>query len=998
MRFLVAFAVKRPVAVTMLTVTLVLLGGLASALLPLDFLPELDIPKLTVVTRFEGLPSTEVRELITIPLEDTLSSSEGLKSIHSLSADGLSIIDLEFHWGTNMAVAGAETRELIDIGYLSLPSDAERPIVLPVDPSEKPVVVLGLFPRTEVPLSRVRQLAEREVRTAVQQVRGVGSVQLVGGRREEIHVDVDQEMMSARGLSIQDLSSLLSANNLEYPAGSIDEGELELIVKADGRAASLQALAGLYVSSGGLLPSRLGDLARVYKGLEKRHSLVFHNGQEGVALLVRRQAGFSPVSLADNLREALPGLDLSFGRDVEIRFLLDESVQIRESIRNLTFSALVGALMAFLVILLFLRKISSSIILLCSIPASILSTLASFYLLGMSLNIMSLGGLAIGIGMLVDNSVVVLENLQTRAREKSAEALVEATAEVASAVLGSTLTTLIVFLPLFFLPGLLGDLFGDLAAAVCLSLGFSLLFAVTLVPVLYRYFGTADPSGDRGKQSPGLRRLLRLLLRRPVLYALFVAVLLAGGYFSLRTIGTSWLQAPVPDRAVLTVRFAPGTGMDYLHFFAADLHRHLSALPWIRDTVIRAGGDPLDPYYVAASEGSGESLEVEIGLSARGRDQPLERFRADLERLLQDAAAQWDVRRIDNPLLGVLDLREQTRTFEIRGSNRQMLESSLQELLREEEGQGITVYPKGEKPQVHLLPDREALSSYGLSLAALSRFGSGAIHGSVAGLYKDDGRNIPIIVRLAETYRDNVADLGRLVVLLENGQKIRLSDVVQIRRTGIPSLLFRSGRQDAFRLQAPRGDARLLTRMTGRRAIVDIDRETWESQLRPILLLMALAAFLLYALLGAQFESFYLPLVFLLLLPVGVSGAIGALRLFGQTLNLNGLLSVLVVLGLSVNNAIVLYVHIRARQPGTGNPLFSIYRGTESRLRPVLITHFTTVLALVPVALNLGGDNGQSGMALSIIGGLTTTTAVSLLVYPWIFHLYFKAGWRRRPR
>ena len=543
--------------------------------------------------------------------------------------------------------------------------------------------------------------------------------------------------------------------------------------------------------------------------------------------------------------------------------------------------------------------------------------------------------------MLVDNSVVVLENLQTRAREKSAEALVEATAEVASAVLGSTLTTLIVFLPLFFLPGLLGDLFGDLAAAVCLSLGFSLLFAVTLVPVLYRYFGTADPSGDRGKQSPGLRRLLRLLLRRPVLYALFAAVLLAGGYFSLRTIGTSWLQAPVPDRAVLTVRFAPGTGMDYLHFFAADLHRHLSALPWIRDTVIRAGGDPLDPYYVAASEGSGESLEVEIGLSARGRDQPLERLRADLERLLQDAAAQWDIRGIDNPLLGVLDLREQTRTFEIRGSNRQMLESSLQELLREEEGQRIAVYPEGEKPQVHLLPDREALSSYGLSLAALSRFGSGAIHGSVAGLYKDDGRNIPIIVRLAETYRDNVADLGAWSCFWKTA-----------RRSGFRTWYRSGARPSPPCCSAPEGrtpsasrrpgDARLLTRMTGRRAIVDIDRVTWESQLRPILLLMALAAFLLYALLGAQFESFYLPLVFLLLLPVGVSGAIGALRLFGQTLNLNGLLSVLVVLGLSVNNAIVLYVHIRVRRPGTGNPLFSIYRGTESRLRPVLITHFTT--------------------------------------------------------
>jgi HAE1 family hydrophobic/amphiphilic exporter-1 len=997
-RFLVAFAVKRPVAITMITVTLALLGVLAAAMLPVDFLPELDIPELTVVTRFEGLPSTEVRELITIPLEDTLSSSEGLKNIRSVSTDGLSIIDLEFHWGTDMAVAGAQTRELIDIGFLSLPNEAERPIVLPVDPSETPVLMLGLFPQADVPLSTVRQLAEREIRTAVQQVRGVGSVQLVGGRREEIHVDVDQEMMSARNLSVQNLAALLSANNLEYPAGSIEEGDLEYIVKADGRATSLQAISDLYVSSKGALPSRLGDLARVYRGFEKRYSLVFHNGEEGVALLVRRQAGYSPVRLADNLREVLPELDLSFGRDVGIRFLLDESVQIRDSVRNLTLSALMGAGMAFGVILLFLRKITSSIILLCSIPASILSTLATFHLLGISLNIMSLGGLAIGIGMLVDNSVVVLENLQTKAGQKTAGALIAATEEVASAVLGSTLTTLTVFVPLFFLPGLLGDIFGDLAAAVCLSLGFSLLFAVTLVPVLYRHFGGGDRWADQGKRSPGLRSLLRLLFRHPAFYALFVAALLAGAYLSLKTIESSWLQAPVPDRAVLTVRFSPGTGMDYVHSFAGGLHRYLSAFPWTGDTVIHAGGDPQDPYSVATSDGSRESLVVEIRLTDSFRDQPIGRIRADLQDLTDDPSIEWDIRRVDNPLLDVLNIREETRTFELRGSSREYLESALRELRREQGKHDMTVYPEGEKPHVHIVPDREALSSYELTLAALSRFSSGAIHGTVAGVYREAGRNVPIVVRLAETDRDNVADLGRLVVLLDNGKRINLSDVVEIQQTRIPSLLYRSGRQDAVRIQVPREQAELVSVLAGRPEVTDIDEETWASQLRPILMLIALAAFLLYALLGAQFESFLLPLVFMLLVPVAVSGSVGALRLFGYPLSLNALLSFLVVLGLSVNNAIVLFVHFRARLPQEGNPLFSIYRGTESRLRPVLITYLTTVLALLPVAMNLTGDNGQSAIALSIIGGLSTTTAVSICIYPWVFYRYFRASWRRRAR
>ncbi|MBN2049766.1 MAG: efflux RND transporter permease subunit, partial [Spirochaetales bacterium] len=533
---------RRPVGTLMIGAALVL-GGLGSlSTIDMDFLPDISVPKISVIAPYQGLPAAEIREMITLPLEESLLSLKGLKNMESLSRDGLALLELSFPWGTDRALAGLQTREIIDTAYLTLPSEAEKPQVLPVDPGDLPIIVLAVYPKAE-DLSLARRLSEREIRMRLQQIEGVGSIQIRGGLEEEIHLEADPSLLAGRGLSIPTLAEEISGMNMDYPVGTVTEGSVEYLVKVKARAESLQELEDIYLPG---TTCRLKDLAALSLGTKKQQSffLGWNNEDnppthEGVMILMRRQGGFSPRLMAEHVKKELANIRRSYAGDLDIRLILDRSAILNRSFRDLAVSLLLGAGIAFVVLLIFIRNHRQALIVLLSMPSSLLWALLFLNLTGRTFNLMSLGGLALGVGMVVDNAIVVTErlgrlSLNGKSQKERAGLLAPEISRIAPSLIGSTVTTIVVFTPLLFLSGMNGSLFLDLALGVVFALVSSLLIALTVIPVLFLLL---KPQGEQLKRRDlffsFFRKLSRKSLRRPALVFIILSVIGVAGILSL---------------------------------------------------------------------------------------------------------------------------------------------------------------------------------------------------------------------------------------------------------------------------------------------------------------------------------------------------------------------------------------------------------------------------------------------------------------------------------
>ncbi|OQX29754.1 MAG: hypothetical protein B0D92_02035 [Spirochaeta sp. LUC14_002_19_P3] len=986
MKTLIQFILSRPIAAAIAFLAIAAGGILAILRMPLDFLPKMEVPQITVVTSFGGLPAADVRELVTIPLEDALSSLSGLKNIRSYSRDSSSLIQISLEWGASMDTAALQVREIIDTAYLSLPSQADKPLVLPVDPGEAPVILLGVFPQGSTNPALAREMAERELRAALQQIAGTGSIQVSGGRREIIEVSTDQSRLSRTGLPLSALTEAIGGMNAEYPSGSIEDGDIRYIIKADGRRRQWEDIAELTLQTqadGQVV--RVRDTAQVKREFDKRQSFLVTDGEEGTAVAIRRGRGYSPVSLSRNLRARLPALRASFERDLRIEILHDYSEEITLSIRRLLFSGLTGAAAAFLVLWLFLHRAAYAFIALTAIPLSILAAILTLRIMGISLNIMSLGGLTLGVGMLVDNAIVVLENLAKKARTDSD--IAPAAAEIVQSTLGSTLTSIAVFVPLLFLPGLTGELFSDLAWAIVISLGFSLLVSIGWVPLLYsrlRRWG-----GRKFQPSALARGLAKTSLRRPVLFIIPALFITACAAMLVPGMGFRWLQPIRQSRIEAILRHPPGTSVEHIFSAVSELVVQIRRQPGIASVSASGGGNLRDPYFIADPNRDMERSDLLIFLEKDAAWTP-----AALREFIQGKMGEAVSTEAFYPpdlLSRVLNITEGYTRLMVSDNTAAAAIASARayQLLAAEE---ITITPSNKKPQIRLRPDRQALSRHGLSLAFIAENIGTAVNGQLVSSYEEAGRRLPIRVRLRPEDRANRRALENLNIMSTEDGPLTLGDLTLLSPEEDYAVLYREGRRDAAYLEVPTPQvADWIQRGNGR--ITDPQAALRAEQRSAFLWLFGLAAGLLYVLLGMQFNSFLLPLLFLLVQPVSIAGSILLLRICGQEINLNSLLGMLVVLGLSINNAILLFeAGRRGRIIGLG-AASAAFSGALSRMRPILITAGTTIAALLPIALDFSGRNPQNALGLSVTGGLLLSIPAALLLLPALFAAWF----RRQP-
>ncbi|SHG66371.1 hydrophobic/amphiphilic exporter-1, HAE1 family [Hydrocarboniphaga daqingensis] len=1072
---MLAFVTRRPVAVVMFTLAVLLFGMVSLSRLPVTLLPNLSYPTLTVRTELEGAAPTEIETLLSKPIEEVVGVIKNVRRVTSTSRAGTSDVTLEFNWGTRMDYAVLDVREKLDT--LELPKDAKRPVVLRFDPSSDPILRMGLALKAQdetrsvvaedVSLKRLRRIAEDLVQKPLEAVGGVAAVKISGGLEDEVQVLVDLHKLAQQGLTLESISTRLKAENVNLSGGRVEQGASRYLVRTLNQFRDLDQMRNVILVSrptpGGVLqPVYLRDVAEVRSGYKEREAVIRIGGNEAVEIDVYKEGDGNTVETAQVVQKRLETLRKSLPADVELKPLYDQSVFIESAIDEVRDAAIIGGVLAVLIVYLFLGSAWITAVISISIPVSVIATFNVMYGAGLSLNIMSLGGIALAIGLVVDDAIVVLENIM-RKREAGlapADAAVAGASEVGGAVIASTLTTVAVFFPMVFVQGIAGQLFSDQALVVTGALIFSLVVSFTLIPMLAARGADKTPPPaaapirrDSGHMRHGLSavryglfeqlpyaigwvivRVLRGIgwllgfvfrplsrgfqsmfdrfearYERALIWALGHRTLVLGSAVAMLA-GSAWLLTQIGVELIppfnqgelrAEIELPPGTPLARSDAALRDLSRTLQAdteaAPWLGSNYSIAGqGNRLD---VSADEGGENNGILNLSLKPGFYDKE-----SDLIAKLQGPleAVPGLTYRYTRPTLFTL---KAPLEVEIAGYDLDALVRISEAIRNQMRASGYfseieTTQAPGH-PEIQIQFDQERAAALGLDTADLAARVVNSVQGDVATRYRLNDREIDVLVRGSEGDRSSVDDVRRLVINPDAARPVTLEAVADVRLRSGPSEIRRIGqsRVVVVSAQLARGDLS--------EAVAELDRivasvpmpqnigasvtgqsEEMEVSFKSLQFALALAVFLVYLVMASQFESLVHPFVILFTIPLAAIGAILALYLTGSIINVVALIGMIILAGIVVKNGIVLIDLVNRKREEGYSRFDAILIGGRTRLRPILMTTATAVLGLLPIAIGMGaGGEMQRPMAITVIGGLTVSTLLTLLVIPVLYTL-----------
>lgn len=1039
---IVGFSIRRPVTVFMLTAAVVIFSLISFSRLSIDLLPDITFPTLTIRTEYAGAAPGEVENLITRPIEEAVGVVTGVTRVSSVSRAGLSDVILEFNWGTNLDFAAIDIRENLD--SVSLPREAEKSLLLRFDPSLAPIMRISLHGGEDLTL--MRRLAEEEIKRRLESLEGVAFIQVSGGFEEEVQVEIEEARLARLGLPISQVINRLSEENINLTGGSLKEGESEYLVRILNQFINVEEIAGIVVGQKGQAAIRLRDVGTVIKGRKDRTVITRINGLESVELAVFKEAATNTVAVAAAVKERLRELEGELRRDfsrVGLTVILDQSGFIRQSILEVLKTALWGGMLAIIVLYFFLHNLPSTFFIGLAIPISVAAAFFLMFLSRVSLNIMSLGGLALGIGMLVDNSIVVLESisrfrLEGKNRPDSAR---EGAGEVGRAVTAATLTTICVFVPVIFAQGVAGQLFLDLALVVTYSLLASLAVALSLIPMLSSLSlkKNLEAGSEAGRRSLltkiaaapfKLAKLAALAIGRGLsfilspLYFLFdriyssiarvypgllswslghkaPVILIAAGLFlaSLSLfplLGTELIPEVAQGEFTVDIELAAGTPVQDTDLVVRSMDDMALNLPLVVRTYSIAGAT--GGFSAAAAEKRENIAQLNIALregAGGGREKEvMEELRSKFRDI---PGVEYDFSR---PALFTFKAPVEV---EIKGYNLEVLE----ELTRRVAGQmaairGITDIRssiEGGNPEIRIYFDRLKMAALGLTVETVANLIREKIQGEVATEFAAGDHRIDIRVRIREKDRSSLADLSGLAVSTPSGITIPLSSVAQIEIERGPGAIRRldqervaivranlTGRDLGGAVQKIQSAIRGMALPENYSISIGGQRREMVLSFASLRLALLLAVLLVYLVMAAQFESLLQPLIVLATIPFGLIGVIFILFITGVTVSVVVIIGVIMMAGIVVNNAIVLVDYINRLKAKGLAAKEAILEAGRVRLRPILMTTSTTVLGLLPMALGFGeGAEIRAPMAITVIGGLIISTLLTLILIPTVY-------------
>jgi len=1015
-----AFSIRRPVFTVMLTLAVISVGVVSLSRLPIDLMPEIVYPTLNISTSYENTGPEEIEQLITRPIEEAMSSVQGVEEIFSVSTEGRSTVRIMFSWRADLDDAADDVRERLDRIIPRLPEDIDRPTLRKFDPAMFPILILGALSNLD-PI-QTRKIIDEQIAYRIERVPGVASVDIWGGLEREIQVNLYPDKIKALGIPMDLIISKIRQENIDLPAGIIEKGNYEILIRIPGVYANLDEIRETVVSMRDRVPIRLKEIASIEDTHRRITRVARINGIPGTRIAINKQSGKNTVKVAEEVLKEIEKIQQDIPQ-IQIIPARDSSQFIKNAISNVGSAALYGGILAVLVLLFFLTNIRSTLIIATAIPISIIATFSLIYFGGFTLNIMTLGGLALGIGMMVDNAIVVLENIY-RLQDSgvpSFKAAEQGSHEVTAAIIASTLTTIAVFLPMVFMRGISGIMFKQLAYVVSFSLICSLFVALTLVPMLSSRIlrptrlDNPHPIKRRQKAVVIIRQFFRRLensYKNLLHYALdhrflvlgITALLLVGSIVLIRFIGSEFMPSTDEGEVRVTVEMEVGTRLgvmdEKLKMISEIIKKEVPELYSIEE---RGGGGG---WRSGANSGN-----ITIKLNPKSqRSRSSEVIASDIRRKLSSIPGVIIRTRASGGQM-MFGRRggggEERVQVEIRGYNLETGEALAQQVKRITENvNGVTDVRLSREignPEELFNIDRQAAADMKLSVSQIGGFIQTILMGTQASQYREGGREYRILVKVKDSEKLDINNILDFTLTNADGEQVSLRNVVNVRPQRGPMRIERRDRERVLTISAEIAGRDLVS------VIADIreglrsvpipsdfsigftgDYEEQQKAFRELLVSIILAIMLVFMIMAMLYESVRDPFIVMFSVPLAVIGVVLMLFLTGTTFNVQSYIGCIMLGGIVVNNAILLvdYTNLLRRRDKMGLRE-AIEEAGRRRLRPILMTALTTIMAMIPLAMGLKeGGEAQAPMARAVIGGLLSSTLITLVVVPVVYSLF----------
>ncbi len=1024
-----ASAVKRPVMTTLCFVAVVILGIFSLKKLPIDLYPDIDTNTIMVITFYQGASAEDIEQNVTKPLENVLNSVEHLKHITSESRENTSVITLEFEYGYDIDVLTNSVRDKLDMVSQQLPDDAQDPIIFKFSTDMIPICLLSVEAKES--MAGLYKILDDRVANPLARIDGVGSVSISGAPKREIHVYVDPRRLEAYNLSVEQVAQVIGAENRNTPGGSLDIGSNTYALRVKGEFTDSRQMLDLPVASSGGKTVYLRDVARIDDSLEERTQQTYNNGAEGAMIVIQKQSGANSVQISEKVMQMLPRLQASLPSDVKLGVIVDTSDNIRNTIASLEETVLYALLFVMIVVFLFLGRWRATMIIIITIPVSLIASFIYLYATGNTLNIVSLSALSISIGMVVDDAIVVLENVTTHI-ERGADprqAAVHGTNEVAVSVIASTLTLIAVFFPLTLVTGMTGVLFRQLGWMVTIMMIISTTCALTLTPMLCSqwlklkrvhsklfntFYGPIEKALDA--LDNGYARLLHRVVSHRTVTVIICLGIFVGSLFLMRFVGTEFFPTQDNARIGVSLELPIGSRVEQAQevLYRLDtLWRH--KYPEIKIINYTVGPASSDNTFASLSDNGPHLASMNISLTdpedrTRGIKEIADGMRQDLANDFPEfKKTEVNVGGGRGAGMG----GQATVDFEIYGydfAETDTVAAKLVEILKGIPGTAdVTVSRSDYQPEIQVDFDREKLALYGLNMSTVANVMRNRINGAIASQYREDGEEYDIKVMYEPESRQSIEDIENIIVYTPSGAGIRIKELGTVVERWSPPTIERKDRERQVTVSTVVDGVPMSEVVTEAHMKIDeLDLpgdvsiglagsfEDQQDSFGDLLTLGLLIIILVYIVMAAQFESLTYPGIIMTSLMFAFSGVFLILWITGNTLNVMSLIGAIMLIGIVVKNGIVLIDYISLNRERGMSIRTAVIDGGRSRLRPVIMTTLTTILGMVPMAVGSGqGSEMWKPMGTAVIGGLTFSTILTLLFVPVLYCSFAGRGVKR---
>ena len=1000
------FSVKKPVTITMIVLIIILLGVVSLSKLQIDLMPSIELPYAMVQTTYEGAGPEEIEKLITKPLEQVVVTIENIDTISSISNEGSSILLLQFKFNTDMDNATLQMREKIDMIKGYLPEGTSSPIVAKLDPNSFPIMQLAVSGKGDI--YTTQKIAEDVIQPRIERIEGTASANVSGGLEREVEIVLKEEMLKGYNLNSKYITQILQAENLNLPGGTVMRGSNELTVRTVGEFKSIEEIRNVNIplTRGGTV--RLRDIADVNLVNKEQNSITKLNGQDVVQISVMKQSDGNTVNIAKNVNEELDKIRAEYP-DLNIEPVFDQSEYINLSIKNLVSSAFTGAILAIIILLIFLRSFKTTLVIALSIPVSVITTFTTLYLSGITLNMMTIGGLALGIGMLVDNSIVVLENIY-RNRSLGIDrisASVDGTNEVSMAVTASTLTTVAVFLPIVFTGGLAATIFKDFALTIVIALMSSLLIALTLVPMMSSKLVTvknmeSEEAQEKrhGKIVTTYKRMLSWSLRHRFVTMCLGIALFVISVMMVASVGAEFFPVTDEGQINVSVNMPAGTELEKTDKLLEEMRELIIKIPEVKTVFTSSGSQG----FMSIDSGSNSGSITVILKDLKDRMRTTKEVSDDIRKVSKDVpGAEISVSESSFMTMGS---NGSAISIAVKGDNLDTLKKigdDFKDIVKQVEGtREVTTSFKNGIPEVQVIADRSIASQYGLTTAQIGSSVNNTIAGANVTKFKVDGDELDVKLKGDNMYGQSLSMLDMLPVSTQTGGTVPLSEVADIKVQNGPIRIMRENQTRVLTVTSSvlGRDVQSVSRdieqrlkdykmPTGYEYTFGGETKEIEETFRDLFLALLMAVLLVYMIIAAQFESLIQPLSIMFSIPLALSGGFIGLYVTGLHLNVIGIIGFIILVGIVVNNAIVLVDYINHRRRKGEDRNVAILKAGPIRIRPILMTALTTILGLVPMAIGSGeGGELTQSMGVVVIGGLALSTALTLIIVPVMYTIF----------